>query len=387
MADLDDLKQFELSYDRGFLPAQDPALELPPGFARWDQLARDLPKLLAAGRARAALAELPVLDPVTLSGDGPLRRAMLVLSYFGHACVWGGPEPESVIPAGVARPWCAVAARLGRPPVLSYASYALDNWRRLDPSGPLELGNLAIVQNFLGGADEDWFILVHLEIEARAARVLRELGPATSRASANDERGLTSCLESIASGIESLCQSLGRMPELCDPYVYYRRVRPYIHGWKDHPLLPDGVTYEGVAAFGGRPQRLRGETGAQSGIVPALDAALGVEHAGDPLRAYLAEMRDYMPPRHRAFLEAVEAAPSIRAAVLRSSNRELRAAYDECLRWLEAFRSTHLDYAARYIHHQSATGAANPTAVGTGGTPFMAYLRKHRDETARHKVA
>jgi indoleamine 2,3-dioxygenase len=176
------------------------------------------------------------------------------------------------------------------------------------------------------------------------------------------------------------------MPELCDPYVYYRRVRPYIHGWKDHPLLPAGVTYEGVAAFAGRPQRLRGETGAQSGIVPALDAALGVEHAADPLRAYLAEMRDYMPPRHRAFLEAVETAPSIRAAALRSADRELRAAYDECLRWLEAFRSTHLDYAARYIHHQSSAGAANPTGVGTGGTPFMAYLRKHRDETSGHRV-
>jgi indoleamine 2,3-dioxygenase len=176
------------------------------------------------------------------------------------------------------------------------------------------------------------------------------------------------------------------MPELCDPYVYYRRVRPYIHGWKDHPLLPEGVIYRGVRELRELPQRWRGETGAQSGIVPALDAALGVVHAADPLRAYLAEMRDYMPPGHREFLAAVEAAPSIRAAVLASSDPDLRAAYDESLRWLEAFRSTHLDYAARYIHQQRPTGAANPTAVGTGGTPFMAYLRKHRDETARHRV-
>jgi indoleamine 2,3-dioxygenase len=386
MSDLLDLSSFELSRERGFLPAQDPVLELPPAFARWDELGKDLPKLLAAGRARTALRELSVLDPVTLSGDGALRRAMVLLSYFGHAWVWGGAEPDSVIPAGVAVPWCAVAERLGRPPVLSYASYALDNWRRLDRGAPLELGNLAIVQNFLGGADEDWFILVHLEIEARAARILRELGPATACAQASDSRGLTERLEEIGAGIESLCRSLGRMPELCDPYVYYRRVRPYIHGWKDHPLLPNGVTYQGVTAHGGKPQRLRGETGAQSGIVPALDAALGVDHAGDPLREYLAEMRHYMPPRHRAFIEAVEAAPSIRRAVLESADRELSASYDDCLRWLEAFRSTHLDYAARYIHHQSPTGAANPTAVGTGGTPFMAYLRKHRDETARHRT-
>jgi indoleamine 2,3-dioxygenase len=300
--------------------------------------------------------------------------------------VWGGAEPEAVIPASVAVPWCAVAQRLQRPPVLSYASYALDNWRRLDPSGPLELGNLAILQNFLGGADEDWFILVHLEIEARAARVLRELGPACACAGQGDAAGLSARLEAIGLGLESLCQSLGRMPELCDPYVYYQRVRPYIHGWKDHPLLPDGVIYQGVATFGERPQRFRGETGAQSGIVPALDAALGVTHAADPLRAYLAEMRDYMPRGHREFLAALEAAPSVRATVLASADPELRAAYDDCLRWLESFRSTHLDYAARYIHQQRPSGGANPTAVGTGGTPFMAYLRKHRDETARHRT-
>jgi indoleamine 2,3-dioxygenase len=386
MSDPSDLKAFELSHERGFLPQQDPCQALPPEFRRWDEIAADLPKLLAAGRVRSALRALPLIDPTRLSGEGPLRRAMLLLSYFGHAYVWGGAEPAAVIPASVAVPWCAVAQRLARPPVLSYASYALDNWRRLDPGGPLELGNLAILQNFLGGADEDWFILVHLEIEARAARVLRELGPACASAGSGDPSALGARLEGLAEGLESLCLSLGRMPELCDPYVYYQRVRPYIHGWKDHPLLPDGVVYEGVTALGGRPQRFRGETGAQSGIVPALDAALGVTHADDPLRAYLAEMRDYMPRGHREFLAALEAAPSVRAAVLASSDADLRAAYDDCLRWLESFRSTHLDYAARYIHQQRPSGGANPTAVGTGGTPFMAYLRKHRDETARHRT-
>ena len=60
------------------------------------------------------------------------------------------------------------------------------------------------------------------------------------------------------------------------------------YGWKNHPALPDGVVYEGVAELPG-PQRLRGETGAQSTIVPVLDALLGVAHAPDPLREYLDE--------------------------------------------------------------------------------------------------
>ena len=87
--------------------------------------------------------------------------------------------------------------------------------------------------------------------------------------------------------------TLRRMPERCDPYVYFTRVRPFIHGWKNHPALPQGLRYEGVAELDG-PQQLRGETGAQSTIVPVLDALLGVSHAPDPLREYLDEMRGGM---------------------------------------------------------------------------------------------
>jgi indoleamine 2,3-dioxygenase len=387
MAELDDLKSFELSRERGFLPVQDPALSLPRGFEVWDELAHELPKRLLAGNVRRTLGGMRVLSAESVPTGSALRRAMVVLSYLGHAYVWGESEPADHVPAAIAVPWSAVAKRLGRPPVLSYASYALDNWRLLDRAGKLELGNLAIAQNFLGGADEDWFILVHVEIEARAAGLLARLGPACAAAARADTHALAGLLVEIASSIERLCEALQRMPEHCDPYVYYHRVRPFIHGWKSHPLLPHGVVYEGVAEFGERPQTFRGETGAQSGIVPALDAALGVEHGDDPLRAYLLEMRDYMPPRHRAFLKAVEAAPSIRSAVQAGESRELREAYNECLRWLEAFRSTHLDYAARYIYRQSQSSASNPTALGTGGTPFMPYLKKHRDETAHVRVS
>jgi indoleamine 2,3-dioxygenase len=48
-------------------------------------------------------------------------------------------------------PWYELSEQLGRPPVLSYASYALDNWRRLDPNAPIELGNIVLLQTFWQG--------------------------------------------------------------------------------------------------------------------------------------------------------------------------------------------------------------------------------------------
>ena len=48
---------------------------------------------------------------------------------------------------------------------------------RLDKSRPVELGNIVCLTNFLGGVDEEWFRLVHVEIEARAAPALANLVP------------------------------------------------------------------------------------------------------------------------------------------------------------------------------------------------------------------
>ncbi|MEW6301282.1 MAG: hypothetical protein AB1671_26705 [Thermodesulfobacteriota bacterium] len=384
-----DLEAFHVDPQRGFLPTPDPLRRLPAAFAPWEGVARDLPKLLAAGAVRRELQRLPALKVSALSGRGQLERAMLLLSYFGHAYVWGEEEPARRLPASVAVPWYAVARRLGRPPVLSYASYALHNWRRLDPAGPIALGNIVLLQNFLAGVDEEWFILVHVEIEAKAAPALAAIGPAQAAVAEGREQTVEQALAAIASVLEQIYATLRRMPERCDPYIYYRRVRPYIHGWKNHPALPDGVVYDGVDAYGGAPQQFRGETGAQSAIIPALDAALGVAHKDDPLRPYLMEMRDYMPPEHRAFIEAIEHGPAIREYVLarRHARPALRDAYNACVQGVAQFRSLHLEYAARYIHHQSQQGLDNPTTVGTGGTPFMPYLKKHRDETLAHLIA
>ncbi len=61
-----------------------------------------------------------------------LRRAMQIYSYPTYAYVWGEALPVQVLPRNLTvpfyTPFYTIAQKSGRPPVLSYASYALDNW-------------------------------------------------------------------------------------------------------------------------------------------------------------------------------------------------------------------------------------------------------------------
>jgi indoleamine 2,3-dioxygenase len=376
----------KLDSERGFLPSQDPLGRLPKVFDAWESVALSLPKLLASDHVRRTIEELPPFPLVEITSSRERERAMTLLSYLGHAYVWQGVRPAEVLPKRLAVPWRVIAESLGRPPVLSYSSYALHNFLRFDPDREIECGNIALIQNFLGGIDEEWFILIHVDIERKAAPGVAVLHACLDTAEKEDAEALEHLLATVLMSIESMFGTLKRMPEWCDPYIYYHRVRPYIHGWKNHPDLPRGVVYEGVEAYRGQPQQFRGETGAQSAIIPSLDAMLGVAHKEDILRAYLIEMRSYMPPAHRLFVESLEARGSIRPFVQRCGCSRLTQLYNDCVQGLEAFRTLHLEYAAAYIFRQAQTDPKNPHAVGTGGTPFMPYLKKHRDETTLHRL-
>jgi len=387
------LPAFDLSAERGFLPATDP-LDRLPDEPMMNQIATELPKLLTARQVRRCIQDRPDIMGAVADDWGLdiFRSAMRTLSFAGHAYVWEDPDhPATTLPAGIALPWHHIAQQLGRPPVLSYASYALHNWRRLDPQEPIALGNIVLLQNFLGGLDEEWFVLIHVDIEAKAGPGLQGLVDAQNAALEDEPEALLAGLQVLAAAQEAMRETLLRMPERCDPYIYYSRVRPYIHGWKNSPALPEGLIYEGIADYAGQPQQFRGETGSQSSIVPALDAGLGVLHADDPLTQYLVEMRDYMPPRHRALLSALESRVDAQQRPLlygyvrdrKATNPRLWKAFCACVDLLAQFRDIHVGYAERYIFRQHQSHASNPTAVGTGGTPFMPYLTKHLEETKR----
>ena len=380
------IADYGITEEFGYLPAHDPAQSLSAGNEEWDQFGKDLPKLLMGSDFRKRVNSLPKFNVDKLNGEAEIQRAMLVLSYIGQAYQWRDNKAATVMPQVLAKPWYEVGKLVGRPPILSYQSYASDNWRRFDKSGAIECGNIGLLQCFLGGQDEEWFILIHIDIEKKAGKALKAIEQAQEAVVAQDAEKVEAALIKMRAALSSMYEVLGRMPERCDPYIYFHRVRPYIFGWRNNPSLPNGVVYEGVDEYKGVGQKFRGETGAQSAIIPAMDGVLGIEHEKDELREYLMEMRTYMPPKHVAFIEAVEAGPSVRNFVTTIKRSSLTQVFNDCIELVANFRAMHLEYAGTYIHAQAQATPGNPSAVGTGGTPFMIYLRKHRDETKKQTV-
>ena len=378
---------------QGFLPQKVPSKSYSvqsESCDRIQEIASNLPKLLLTGKVQSAInklspKDLSIDDLLINQASQDLKLAMSHLSFIAHAYIWGDNKPNESIPSVLANPWVKVANNQGRPPILSYASYCLDNWFLIDPDEAISLENVGLINNFLGGVDEDWFVTIHVCIENAAADAMAACAEIAMLETDSPENKSIELLNRIVIAMKKVNEIFARMPEKCDPYIYYHRVRPFIFGTKDNPDLKNGLIYKGE--FKNQPQFFRGETGAQSSIIPSLDGALQITHTKDHLRHYLNEMRDYMPPKHREFMEVLEKNSQVKK-IINGSNK-LTSLYNDCLEEIRAFRAMHLEYAGTYIYKQAQIknpfGRGGSTITGTGGTPFMAYLKKHRDETEDQK--
>ena len=373
-----DLEAFDVDPTRGFLPPQDPITSLPEPFAEWDRLARDLPALLLTGQVRTALETLKTPDLTILETTPQLERSMLIISAFGMSYVWGVEPPITRLPAAIAVPWVHIAERLGRPPIIAHASLVLQNWRRVDPSLPITADNLACIQHFLGGMDEQWFYTVTTALEAAGAPALPLLVEAKQAISSNDTAHIINALRQIEPILRKVLAVLMRMYEKCAPSIFFLRVRPYLAGWET-----DGLIFEGVSDT---PLKLHGGSAAQSSLIQAYDAGLGITHTRPETRPFLTLMRDYMPPRHRQFLGALEAGPQLYDFV-KSHQQEMPTlgdAYNSCILALDEIRKAHMEIAVRYIIQQSPEGEKG--GLGTGGTSFVPFLSEARKETKERLV-
>ena len=142
---------------QGFLPQKVPSNTYSiksESCDRIQEIAFSLPKLLLTGKVQSTITklspkDLSIDDLLINQASQDLKLAMSHLSFIAHAYIWGDNAPNESIPKVLASPWVKVAENQGRPPILSYASYCLDNWFLIDPEESISLENVGLINNFL----------------------------------------------------------------------------------------------------------------------------------------------------------------------------------------------------------------------------------------------
>jgi indoleamine 2,3-dioxygenase len=359
-----------------FLPARVPLDVLPGPYQPFLDACAELPARYPVGRGgvrRWLDTEFGESRPAARSGLGGLTPAaqetlLTALSVLGHTYRWDTIPPAADrfadqdirLPAGFGEVWQDLADRLGQPRVGTTWTLHLCNWRMTDRPGgaaydPAELSpaNLRVAHQWLGQpADRDLerFSLAFVLLEAAGARALRALVDAVDAAAAGDAPAVAAALVAAQAGIKAMSTSFtaGVRDSHIRPAVWLELVQPTF-----------------VWAAGPGDGSSNGPSGLQLATIQCLDALLGVGGNSELARA-ARPARQYLPPRHRHFLDAVDGVGTLLPDFARDSGDEaLRLLVNHCLKWLRTFRTAHSARGARYLR-AGRHGAQPRVSTGLG---------------------
>ena len=381
------LKDYCVSELTGFMSPHPPSQRLPSYYDAWENLITELPVLNREKGIRFKIHTLPQLtvSEQHLISEEDWWRAYTVLTFLAQSYIWVSGEKglPSAVPACIAVPWWEAADHLSIPPVVTYASTALQNWYLIDPSKGIIEDNMGIMTTFTGTKDEEWFYLVPLFVELAAAPGLVAMLEIYKSMENDNYIAIEASFRNMQSSIEKMIAAVNRMYEHCKPDVFYQQIRPYQAGSMGLDAFPDGLMYEGVDTI---PKKYSGASAAQSSTLPAFDTFLGVEHDGVS-KEFLMLQRAHMPEPHRKFLQTM---PSVKDYVKNCRNASVISAYNETIKTLTKFRNQHIILVTRYIvepkNRLDKRLNQSLETKGTGGSNFMVFLKSSRNETSECEI-
>ena len=384
-----------ISPRKGFLAdGQVASLMGKPAFDEWERVLLSLPNLIEEKKLRERVHTLPDLEvsDSMLTTEQEWQRAYLLMTFIGQAYLRMDDHPPDSLPSKVAKPWVAISDHLGLKPFVSYAALVLYNCN-YDPTKP-EIEKFSACASFTGLPDESWFYIVHMAAEMAAARGLKAIADAHLCLKGSDE-SQNKKIEKVGACLKNLDESLKKMKietdhmfekdhneqSKCDPHIFYNKLRPF---YADS--LSNKFIYEDM---GVECRHYHGASAAQTSSIYAFDKFLGVQHSGE-VREFITKMQDYMPCKHRQFLERLSDMPSVREFCKDSENAELVRIYNKAVESLLVFRENHLrELITKYIFRpmSKAGPGAESEIRGTGGTRLSNFLESIIKETRKLTIA
>ena len=399
---------------------------------------------------------------VFLQNDVQRERAFALFSFIANAYVFSRPKTNSnlpiSLPAKIAEPLNRLANHIGRKPIVDYACCVLNNWTLKDARKPFCLENIEPIRTFTGDFAEKWFYMVHAVIEHQGGRALHNM--IAGKESINDflsfaqlpstEAGLallkirqhvanytmeavkespkqlagrsfdfeleatrvtTSVvhnLQELYKSLEEILKTMKRLEDNCPPMNFYHDIRPWLSSWPDKGIIYQtycDCSYEKKKRPDlMEPKKFSGASGAQSSLLPCIDAFLGIAYktsskARTELGAFIRQLeafRQSMPPSHRKLIGDFENKKNVRdfinAIEQHSKNLEdkllrVKYEYNKCIQVLCKFRQHHNDFATKYIKQMALsdnkTVNTRLSTQGTGGTDFATHLLHHLQDTKK----
>jgi len=228
---------FMVSTTRGFLPRQEPVIELPAEFDVLESILTrmpiktldGMPGLLATFTlGETVLKELPDLTSAInkYKDNLPLMNAIyrdysfLASAYLLEPCHERYLKGEGyglgrqTLPSVIALPISRCAELAGFKPFMEYAgSYALFNYRLEDPKRGLDYDNLRLIRAFEHGLDpkssEAGFVLVHVDMVQNSGPLVDGVVSALDACEANDR-------ERFNVGMEKVVASMTKVNKVMD---------------------------------------------------------------------------------------------------------------------------------------------------------------------------
>ncbi|CAG8959741.1 hypothetical protein HYFRA_00001647 [Hymenoscyphus fraxineus] len=387
------LPAFMVSTTRGFLPRQEPIINLPAEFDILESILSRMPikcldgtpGLLATSTlGETVLKELPDLTSAInkYQDNLPLQNALyrdysfLASAYLLEPCHERFMKGEAyglgrqTLPSVISLPISRCAELAGFKPFMEYAgSYALFNYRLEDPKLGLEYDNLRLIRAFEHGLDpkssEAGFVLVHVDMVQNSGPLVDGVVSALDACNNSDRDAFNVGMQKVVSSMTKVNKVMETMWGKSKPGDY-TSFRTFIFGITSQSMFPHGVVYEGVSE---EPLSFRGESGANDSMIPLCDNLLQISMPDTPLTTILQDFRSYRPGNHREFLEYVKHRSlqvSLKSYALQDPLST--ALYLLAMNQVRDFRWRHWCFTREYILKKTS----HP--VATGGSPIVTWL-------------
>lgn len=398
------LERFRELYDisdKGFLPTR--CVDLPEQLTFIDDLANKLN--LSGEKFRQKVREMISNHPynedeykIDSFEKDVIKTLYSTMSFICHKYIWGcGHKNYKVsIPKEIGILWHQSAEMLGLPMVLTHASVDLYNWRNVNDIVDFEK---ITVENFHQEIEsrytfyhdkqekmwEQGFYLPMVVIEGIGSQVLYDMYMIQHHIKKNNYNELILTLKKISLALENMTKVVNMVHILCDPEFFFDKLRIYLKGSEDVDFFPKGLTIED---YDHPPIKWNGGSAAQSSLIQCFDRVLTVEHQGHA-KEFLENMLEYMPFRHRVFLNVLDGNLKIKSYIQTIHNLELDKLYKECIKKLIKFRTSHFRLVHKFVIKFTQKKQKNTNVhqdKGTGGTDPQSFLSQVIKNTRQSKT-